>query len=155
MLFSVTIHPSDAVSMHCSGPASKSIVFPTLCCSSSLVSHLCNISANSKEWTKSSPGNPGLLDFYIPFLSSIHDKASSTSLTILAHAHAGHTPGIGDGDMDALRYDLTTQIQNVIDAFDAIKLTFGTNIKVILLGHSVGSWLALQVSMTACHRSRD
>ncbi|KIM80106.1 hypothetical protein PILCRDRAFT_73489, partial [Piloderma croceum F 1598] len=81
------------------------------------------------------PGNPGLLDFYIHSQQSFVYEA--------CHSHAGHTPGVGDADMDALHYDS----QNVIDAFDTIKSTFGTNIKVILFSHSVGTWLALQVSI--------
>jgi hypothetical protein len=97
-------------------------------------------------------GNPGLLDFYPPFLSAIHDKVSyATRLAILAHAHVGHTPGVGDEDMDARCYNITTQIQNAIEAFDAVKLTFGSNVKVLLIGHSVGCWIALQVSLkTLC-----
>jgi pimeloyl-ACP methyl ester carboxylesterase len=93
------------------------------------------------------PGNPGLVGFYSPFLSAIRDKASSTKLAILAHAHVGHTPGIGNQDeWDAQHYGLTTQIQNAVEAFDTVKSTFGSNTKVILVGHSVGSWFALQVS---------
>lgn len=94
-----------------------------------------------------SSGNPGLLGFYLPFLTAIQDKASSTNLAILAHAHIGHTPGINsESDMDASIYGLTNQVQNAIEAFDAIKSTFSQKTKVVLLGHSIGSWFALQAS---------
>lgn len=94
-------------------------------------------------------GNPGLLGFYPPFLSAIHDKASSAKMAILAHAHVGHTPGIeGTGGYDARRYDLTTQIQSAVEALDAVKAAFGPNTKVVILGHSIGSWFTLQVDLS-------
>jgi hypothetical protein len=93
-------------------------------------------------------GNPGLLGFYPPFLTAIHEKASSAKLAILAHAHVGHTPGVGDQDeRDAQRYDLKIQIQNAVEAVDALKSTFGANAKVLVVAHSIGSWFALQVSI--------
>jgi pimeloyl-ACP methyl ester carboxylesterase len=98
------------------------------------------------------PGNPGLVSFYSLFLSAIH-KSSYTRLAILSHAHVGHTPGVGDGEMDARRYCLTTQIQNAVEAFDAIKSMYGPEIKIVLLGHSVGSWIALQVSIPAGYKN--
>lgn len=100
-------------------------------------------------------GNPGLLDFYTPFLSALRDKVpSARRLAILAHAHAGHTPGLGDGDLDARRSTVTIQAQNAIEAFDAVKLAFGSSVKVLLIGHSVGCWVALQVSIKTI-RMRD
>jgi hypothetical protein len=113
--------------------------------SSSLVNCTWNITVRTlKQWTSSIPGNPGLLGFYPPFLTAIH-KASA-KLAILAHAHIGHTPGVGDKtDWNPQRYGLATQIRNAVEAFDAVKLTFGPSTKVILLGHSIGSWFALQV----------
>ncbi|KAF7967560.1 hypothetical protein HWV62_33941 [Athelia sp. TMB] len=92
------------------------------------------------------PGNPGLLGFYPDFLSTIHEKASSVRLAILAHAHVGHTPGIeGTGGYDARRYDLPTQIHSAVEALDAVKAAFGAKTKVVILGHSIGSWFTLQV----------
>lgn len=86
------------------------------------------------------------MGFYPPFLTAIQDKASSTKVAILAHAHLGHTPGVDEGgDIDAGRFGLTNQIQNAIEALDAVKTTFGSNTKVVILGHSIGSWFALQV----------
>lgn len=94
------------------------------------------------------PGNPGLLGFYPPFLSAIQDKASSAKLAILAHAHVGHTPGIGDEfQRDAASYGLITQVQSAVEALDAVKLSFGSKTKIVLLAHSIGSWFALQVSL--------
>jgi hypothetical protein len=71
-------------------------------------------------------------------------------LAILAQAHVGHTPGVDDpSERNAGHYCLTTQIQNAVEAFDAVKSTFGANTKILVLGHSIGSWIALQVRILA------
>lgn len=100
-----------------------------------------------------SSGNPGLLDFYPPFLSAIRDKDTSGKLAILAHGHIGHTPGLGniDSSSDASRYCLTAQLQSAIEAFDALRSAFGSNTRIILVGHSMGSWIALQVTFELLH----
>lgn len=96
------------------------------------------------------PGNPGLLGFYTPFLSAIHSKDTVGGLAILAHAHIGHTPGIGE---NTSRCDLTLQVESAIATFDAIKSAFGLDSKVVIVGHSVGSWVTLQVCDTECQIS--
>ncbi|KAF7339620.1 Lipid droplet-associated hydrolase [Mycena sanguinolenta] len=83
------------------------------------------------------PGNPGLLTFYTEFLSTLHAKHPRSA--IFAHAHLGHTPGIPTRE-----YSLSAQIESAIEAVDAIRLAFGTA-KIVLSGHSVGAWVALQV----------
>lgn len=99
------------------------------------------------SYVNGTPGNPGLLGFYPPFLSAIQEKASSAKLAIFAHAHIGHTPGIGEVQRDASSYGLSTQVQSAVEAFDAVRLAFGSQTKVILLAHSIGSWFALQVGL--------
>ncbi|KDQ63374.1 hypothetical protein JAAARDRAFT_29400 [Jaapia argillacea MUCL 33604] len=95
------------------------------------------------------PGNPGLLGFYPPFLSDIHARArsSSTPLAILAHSHIGHSPGVEDTEtrytLDSV--GLTAQVASAIEAVDLIKDTFGNNTKIVVIGHSVGSWITLKV----------
>ncbi|KII94198.1 hypothetical protein PLICRDRAFT_50181 [Plicaturopsis crispa FD-325 SS-3] len=92
------------------------------------------------------PGNPGLNDLYTLFLSTIRDKDSSGKLAILAHSHIGHTPSVGIDDPKSEKaYGLAAQVQNALYAFDALRSTFGSNIKIIVVGHSVGSWVSLQV----------
>ncbi|ETW86912.1 Esterase/lipase/thioesterase, partial [Heterobasidion irregulare TC 32-1] len=93
------------------------------------------------------PGNPGLLGFYVPFLSAIW-KGSAPGLAILAHSYIGHTPGIEPvtgRKRSASTVGLHVQIQTIIEVLDDIVVTFGTGTKVVLVGHSVGSWLTLQV----------
>ncbi|GLB35983.1 putative lipid-droplet associated hydrolase [Lyophyllum shimeji] len=92
------------------------------------------------------PGNPGLLDFYVPFLSSLYQADTTSKLAIFAHSHIGHTPGIEHLHvLPASRYGLTAQVEASIEAFDAIHSAFGIDTRVILVGHSVGAWVSLQV----------
>ncbi|KAJ7107606.1 hypothetical protein C8R43DRAFT_1044539 [Mycena crocata] len=85
------------------------------------------------------PGNPGLLNFYTEFLSSIHRR--HPRLAIFAHAHLAHTPGITSL---AGEHGLRAQVQSAIEALDAVLTAFG-QVKVILSGHSVGAWIVLQI----------
>ncbi|TFK36880.1 hypothetical protein BDQ12DRAFT_713826 [Crucibulum laeve] len=89
------------------------------------------------------PGNPGLLHFYTPFLTAIHSDDTTQKLAILAHAHINHTPGIQEGPITS--WSLTSQVQSAIEALEAIKLTCGPSSKVVVIGHSVGGWISLQV----------
>ncbi|KAF8498005.1 hypothetical protein JB92DRAFT_2817469 [Gautieria morchelliformis] len=86
------------------------------------------------------PGNPGLIDFYTPFLSALHDTFQHDGLAILAHAHLGHTPHV-----KVLKtMSLLHQVEAVLETFDEIRACW-PDIKVIIVGHSVGSWIATQV----------
>lgn len=90
-------------------------------------------------------GNPGLLDFYTPFLTALQDKDVTENLAILAHAHIDHTPGIYKDTNPHSRHSLVSQVQSAIEVFDATVAEF-TPARVMLIGHSVGAWVALQVS---------
>ena len=85
-------------------------------------------------------GNPGLLDFYVPFLSELHRGLRDDGLAILGHAHLGHTPRLNVENPRGLLH----QVEAALEAFDAIK-TCWPDVKVVLVGHSVGSWIATQV----------
>jgi alpha/beta superfamily hydrolase len=61
-------------------------------------------------------------------------------LVILAHSHLGHTPGI-----QASHTGLDFQVQSAIEAFDALKSFYTPSAKIVLVGHSVGSWVCTQV----------
>lgn len=88
------------------------------------------------------------MDFYIPFLSSIHEHHTSLNLAIVAHSHLDHYAGL-ENKPDA-RYSqgefLSIHVQCSIEALDAILRFYPKNTKIILVGHSVGSWIILQVS---------
>lgn len=87
-------------------------------------------------------GNPGLLDFYTPFLTAIHDKAGG-ELSILGHALIGHTTGIDLPNGDNSGASLTAQVEGLIEIVDAVKPHYE---KLTVAGHSMGSWLTLQVT---------
>ncbi|KAF6766581.1 hypothetical protein DFP72DRAFT_1089123 [Ephemerocybe angulata] len=90
------------------------------------------------------PGNPGLVEFYIPFLSGLQERDHTSRLAILAHGHLNHIP-LPNLELNVPNHSLTAQVQSAIEAFDAIQAEFGSNTKFVLIGHSVGAWIASQV----------
>ena len=86
------------------------------------------------------------MEFYIPFLSEIHAKYSRSNLAIVAHAHLDHYPGIQN---DPGRYSpddsLTIQVQTSLEVLDAIISCYSKKPSIVLVGHSIGSWIILQV----------
>jgi hypothetical protein len=94
------------------------------------------------------PGNPGVIDFYHQFLTAIHTQDRSGTLAILSHSHIGHDPAVEDlalASRASFNHALPFQIQNSLRIFDALSMYFGVNIRTVIAGHSVGSWVALQV----------
>jgi Lipid-droplet associated hydrolase len=90
-----------------------------------------------------SPGNPGLVDFYIPFLSEIYEKLISTNVAILARAHLDHAPQILEHSRRPPSDGLTIQIESCIEILDSI--LYYTKTRIVVIGHSVGAWISLQV----------
>jgi len=88
------------------------------------------------------PGNPGLIDFYNPFLSVLHRSFKDDGLAILAHALLGHSPHITIPKRS--EFLLSQQVEAVITVVDKINACWN-NIKLVLVGHSVGSWIITQV----------
>ena len=89
-------------------------------------------------------GNPGLLDFYVPFLDTIYSEANSSdssSITIFAHAHLGLSFIGGDRSFpDSSSVDLAAQVQAHLEFFDDLLATYGPETSVLLVGHSIGAW---------------
>ncbi|KAF9270031.1 hypothetical protein L218DRAFT_952225 [Marasmius fiardii PR-910] len=85
------------------------------------------------------PGNPGLVDFYIPFLSALHGIRED--LAILAHAHINHTPGLKSPRAE---HTLAVQIQAAIEVLDALRQTY-PSLPLIVISHSAGAYITLQV----------
>lgn len=86
-------------------------------------------------------GNPGLLDFYIPFLDAIYHEANS-SVTIFAHGHLGLSSYFG-GDRsfpDTSSVGLPAQIQAHVELLDELLAAYGPETRVLLVGHSIGAW---------------
>uniref|UniRef100_A0A8H7YAS9 Lipid droplet-associated hydrolase n=1 Tax=Psilocybe cubensis TaxID=181762 RepID=A0A8H7YAS9_PSICU len=93
------------------------------------------------------PGNPGLVDFYIPFLSTIHENYTHLNLGILAHSHLDHYAGLErkpEGRYSQGEF-LSIQVQSTIEVLDAILSYYTPSTKIILVGHSVGSWIISQI----------
>jgi hypothetical protein len=98
-------------------------------------------------------GNPGVIDFYHPFLTAIRNQDRSGALAILSHSHIGHDPTVADlapAHHASSNYALPFQIRNSLRIFDALSTYFGVNTRTVIVGHSVGSWVALQVPFPKC-----
>ncbi|KAH9836976.1 uncharacterized protein C8Q71DRAFT_756340 [Rhodofomes roseus] len=91
------------------------------------------------------PGNPGLVEFYTPFLTAIHEKCAQ-NISILAHGHLGHSPTIPRGDMykDSSSISLTAQVESAIEATQALHDAY-PQAQLVIAGHSMGCWITLQV----------
>ena len=89
-------------------------------------------------------GNPGLVDFYIPFLSAIYEKLVSTNVAILARAHLDHAPQILEHSRRPPSHALTIQVESSIEILDSILYNYSKT-RIVVIGHSVGAWISLQV----------
>ncbi|KAH6916901.1 hypothetical protein BKA70DRAFT_1250904 [Coprinopsis sp. MPI-PUGE-AT-0042] len=89
------------------------------------------------------PGNPGLVEFYTPFLENIYQSGPSDRLAILAHAHAGHTP-LPLHSQHPSDAGLAIQIESAIEAFDAVRAEY-PSARIVAAGHSVGAYIVKQV----------
>ncbi|CAK7202040.1 hypothetical protein SEUCBS139899_004758 [Sporothrix eucalyptigena] len=113
------------------------------------------------------PGNPGFIDYYEPFLSTLRsllDEVENKTRVyhgkdIRFHILGRNLLGFEDGDDGGGAYgpgpyDLDTQIRGVMDAVAAARIDLGKAggarhgepfDEVVLMGHSVGSYIALDV----------
>ncbi|KAG0303419.1 hypothetical protein BGZ98_006678 [Dissophora globulifera] len=89
------------------------------------------------------PGNPGLIDYYIAFLQTVHDTCEG-KIDIFGASHLGHTAGSHVADPSRL-YSLEEQVENKIAIVDRLREIYPADTKFILAGHSMGAWLALRV----------
>ncbi|KAI1145186.1 hypothetical protein F4825DRAFT_267716 [Nemania diffusa] len=110
------------------------------------------------------PGNPGLIGYYAPFLSWLRDlldaNASLDALTF--HIHGQNLAGFTDTDHapftpERKPHNLEHQIQHILRAARGLRIAApgsarhgGRYDHVLLIGHSVGAYIALEVS----HRVR-
>jgi pimeloyl-ACP methyl ester carboxylesterase len=90
------------------------------------------------------PGNPGLVDFYIPFLSGVYSRYPSSNFAIVAHGHLGHCPHLQANHQP--EESLNIQVQTSLEVLDAISALYAKT-RIVVVGHSVGAWLALQVPL--------
>lgn len=110
-------------------------------------------------------GNPGLLDFYVPFLNAIHrgtvsessdsNASPSSSVTIFAHAHLGLSSYIGtDGSSfsfpETSSVTLPAQIEAHVEFLDELLAAYcgghcDPATRVLLVGHSIGAWFVQEL----------
>jgi hypothetical protein len=112
-------------------------------------------------------GNPGLIGYYHTFLSLLADKLGSrdTQSNSQSRSHArefqiyGHSLGgfelDGPDNLDAGKrlFDLEEQIHYVQGKLDGFLAGGETKQKVILVGHSVGAYIAMEILRR--HRERS
>lgn len=88
-------------------------------------------------------GNPGILSVYLAFLQEWHDHFKG-NLAIVAIGNLGQG---GERYLSDDSVGLKAQVQHTVDLLDAAKDYYPKS-KIILSGHSMGSWLSLQVCLS-------
>ena len=84
------------------------------------------------------PGNPGVIEYYHNFMKSIHSALKDYHIFTIQHlGHSFH-------DDDSF-YTLEDQVNHKIAFFDHIKDEYPTSGKIVLIGHSIGAYMAVKV----------
>ena len=103
------------------------------------------------------PGNPGLIQYYRPFLSRLHTLLSSSSTAeaskfhICGHSHPGFesthdSKGTGTPRRPlGLEQQIKAQEELFYHHIRSQRERTGNNAKVILMGHSVGCYMLLEI----------
>ncbi|KAJ9134589.1 Lipid droplet-associated hydrolase [Pleurostoma richardsiae] len=102
-------------------------------------------------------GNPGLVDYYEPFLSTLRRLLDETEerSPVSFHLFGRNLAGFEDDDHEPFTdncppHDLEFQVQHVFSHLMAMKIENGPRKgayfdEVILIGHSVGSYISLEI----------
>lgn len=90
------------------------------------------------------------MDFYTPFLTALHEKTQG-KIDIFGHALVGQTPGIDEHPPSSTATSLDAQVEGLLEVVDAVK---SDHDRIIIAGHSIGSWVCLQVSISEIANSR-
>lgn len=105
------------------------------------------------------PGNPGLITYYQPFLSTLHTllqsspASQSANFYTCGYSFAGFEPlpaedeEIADTPFGLRRLieDTEDQLYSHIDTHRRSHAAHGRSLKVILMGHSVGAYILLEL----------
>ncbi|CAJ0912944.1 3566_t:CDS:2 [Entrophospora sp. SA101] len=97
-------------------------------------------------------GNPGLINYYTEFLSTIHNERNK-NIDIIGVSNLGHFHGPHNSKLEGL-YSLQDQINHKIQCFDKLHEKFSNNgknnskVKFVLCGHSIGAHICSQVLKT-------
>nr|CAG8544808.1 15297_t:CDS:2 [Entrophospora candida] len=93
-------------------------------------------------------GNPGLINYYTEFLSTIHNERNK-NIDIIGVSNLGHFHGPHNSKLEGL-YSLQDQINHKIQCFDKLHEKFSNNgknnskVKFVLCGHSIGAHICSQ-----------
>ncbi|CAF1634311.1 unnamed protein product, partial [Didymodactylos carnosus] len=88
------------------------------------------------------PGNPGIGGFYIPFANHLYNLCQK-QVTITIVSHAGHAPGtLCSNSKQRYWYNLQDQINHKLSY---IENNIGLKTRLILIGHSIGSYMILNM----------
>lgn len=99
------------------------------------------------------PGNPGLIRYYQPFLHKLYALLSTCSTTesprfhICGHSHSGFETAHVGRKFEPLGLDqqIKDQEQLLYNHIESHRNRTGRNPKVILIGHSVGCYMLLEL----------
>ena len=101
------------------------------------------MSSDLNSWV----GNPGLLNYYIPFLNHLHGLLPA-SHAILSTSHIGHSPHLAAPKQSL---DLLSQLEAKVELTRCLRTSLDrwaeeeTKGELNLMGHSVGAWMACEV----------
>jgi pimeloyl-ACP methyl ester carboxylesterase len=110
-------------------------------------------------------GNPGLIDYYKPFLFTLRQLLDETEKRedVSIHIYGRDLAGFGDHDhepftVDRSPHDLEFQIQNIYKNLASLAVPNGSRKgapfdEVILVGHSVGAYISLEIFHRHLHNS--
>lgn len=99
-------------------------------------------------------GNPGLIDYYNEFLSSLY-AANADRYEVIGVGHEGHSPDRPLSFLEALQRpdvlrtrpmpSLREQVVRKIAYVDEIRATYPDEVKLVLIGHSVGAYICQEI----------
>ncbi|GAA5937194.1 bifunctional triacylglycerol lipase/ester hydrolase [Sporobolomyces koalae] len=99
------------------------------------------------------PGNPGLVEYYDPFLTALRDALPTEfkeSTEMYSIGHLGHSlDAERDGKVTGFKpheqATLEEQVDSKIEFVDQLASKYGKDVKIMIMGHSIGSWICLQM----------
>jgi hypothetical protein len=89
-------------------------------------------------------GNPGLVNYYSLFLSTI--SSSLPSAAVYGIGHLNHSTSIKAGDKVATLRDQVDHKIRFVDQLDQQYKFRESQTKLVLIAHSIGSWISLEVT---------
>ncbi len=100
------------------------------------------------------PGNPGLIDYYIPFFTALRsrfDRVESQNSRVALHIHSENLIGFADEDhepfeaTDQSPFDLSAQIKHFVHRMSDVRRHGKPYDRIVICGHSVGAYISLEV----------